>query len=163
MAPATYPVPTRATPYGTLFGLASGGVYLAAYCYQKRGALLPHHFNLTCSEEHRRYIFCCTCRRLTPPRRYLAPCSVKSGLSSPYENHRQRLSGQLCSKFSRRTKKGKENLTSLPFRGKTWVWFKATSFYLTYLHTTLWTYASHNRSLLCTVSKIFHDTSSSCL
>ena len=48
MAPATYPVPTRATPYGTLFGLASGGVYLAAYCYQKRGALLPHPFALTC-------------------------------------------------------------------------------------------------------------------
>ncbi len=31
---------------------------------------------------HRRYIFCCTCRRLSPPRRYLAPCSMKSGLSS---------------------------------------------------------------------------------
>lgn len=48
MAQATYPVPTRATPYGTLFGLASGGVYLATYCYQQCGALLPHHFNLTC-------------------------------------------------------------------------------------------------------------------
>ncbi len=114
MAPATYPVPTRATPYGTLFGLASGGVYHAAYCCQKRGALLPHHFNLTCSEEHRRYIFCCTFRQLTPPRRYLAPCSVKSGLSSPHAlRHEQRLSGQLCSKFSPRTKKGKENLPLL--------------------------------------------------
>jgi len=48
MAQATYPVPTRATPYGTLFGLASGGVYLATYCCQQCGALLPHHFNLTC-------------------------------------------------------------------------------------------------------------------
>ncbi len=31
-----------------LFGLAPGGVYLAASCYQLRGALLPHHFTLTC-------------------------------------------------------------------------------------------------------------------
>jgi len=30
-----------------LFGLAPGGVYLAASCYQLRGALLPHHFTLT--------------------------------------------------------------------------------------------------------------------
>ncbi len=31
----------------------------------------------------RRYIFCCTFRRLTPPRGYLAPCPVEPGLSSP--------------------------------------------------------------------------------
>ena len=31
----------------------------------------------------RRYIFCCTFRRLTPPRNYLAPCPAKPGLSSP--------------------------------------------------------------------------------
>ena len=30
-----------------LFGLAPGGVYPAASCYQPRGALLPHHFTLT--------------------------------------------------------------------------------------------------------------------
>ena len=30
-----------------LFGLAPGGVYRAASCYQSRGALLPHHFTLT--------------------------------------------------------------------------------------------------------------------
>ena len=29
-----------------------------------------------------RYIFCCTSRRLAPPRRYLAPCSAEPGLSS---------------------------------------------------------------------------------
>jgi len=34
----------RPTP---LFGLAPGGVYRAASCYQSRGALLPHHFTLT--------------------------------------------------------------------------------------------------------------------
>ena len=31
----------------------------------------------------RRYIFCGTFRRLTPPRRYLAPCPMEPGLSSP--------------------------------------------------------------------------------
>ena len=50
-------------------------------CYQLRGALLPHHFTLTYHGD-RRYIFCGTCRRLTPPRNYLAPCPVKPGLSS---------------------------------------------------------------------------------
>jgi hypothetical protein len=29
---------------------------------------------------------CCTCRRLTPPRRYLAPCPVEPGLSSPLKH-----------------------------------------------------------------------------
>jgi hypothetical protein len=32
----------------------------------------------------RRSIFCCTFRRLTPPRRYLAPCPQEPGLSSPF-------------------------------------------------------------------------------
>jgi len=50
-------------------------------CYQLRGALLPHHFTLTYHGD-RRYIFCGTCRRLTPPRHYLAPCPMKPGLSS---------------------------------------------------------------------------------
>ena len=31
----------------SLFGLAPGGVYRAASCYQSRGALLPHLFTLT--------------------------------------------------------------------------------------------------------------------
>ncbi len=30
----------------------------------------------------RRSSLCCTCRRLTPPRRYLAPCPMEPGLSS---------------------------------------------------------------------------------
>ena len=34
---------------GFLFGLAPGGVYLAAECCHLRGALLPHPFTLTCS------------------------------------------------------------------------------------------------------------------
>ncbi len=71
-----------------LFGLASSGVYHATNCCQSRGALLPHHFNLTGSKLLRRYIFCCTFRRLSPPRRYLALYPAKPGLSSP-----QRLGG----------------------------------------------------------------------
>jgi len=68
-----------------LFGLAPGGVYPATHCCQARGALLPHHFTLTwatAGATHRRYIFCGTFRRLTPPRNYLAPCPTEPGLSS---------------------------------------------------------------------------------
>jgi hypothetical protein len=32
---------------------------------------------------HRRFALCCTGRRLAPPRRYLAPCPMEPGLSSP--------------------------------------------------------------------------------
>ena len=53
------------------------------FCYQKRGALLPHHFTLT--SRGWRYTFCCTGRGLAPPRRYLAPCPVEPGLSSSPE------------------------------------------------------------------------------
>jgi len=50
------------------------------FCYQKRGALLPHPFTLT--SRSWRFAFCCTGRGLTPPRRYLALCPVEPGLSS---------------------------------------------------------------------------------
>jgi len=40
-----------------------------------------------------RYIFCCTFRRLSPPRRYLALCPVEPGLSSPDNT---RLSGAIA-------------------------------------------------------------------
>ena len=39
---------------GFLFGLAPGGVYRAADCYQLRGALLPHPFTLTGASVSRR-------------------------------------------------------------------------------------------------------------
>ena len=53
-------------------------------CCQSCGALLPHHFNLTCYHKgNERYIFCGTFRRLSPPRSYLAPCPMEPGLSSP--------------------------------------------------------------------------------
>ena len=51
-------------------------------CYHRRGALLPHHFNLTGPERLRRYIFCGTRHRFTPSRRYLALYPLEPGLSS---------------------------------------------------------------------------------
>ncbi len=42
----------------------------------------------------RRFAFCCTFRRLAPPRRYLAPCPAEPGLSSPCRNT-SRLPGRL--------------------------------------------------------------------
>ena len=72
-----------------LFGLAPGGVYLATVCYHLRGALLPHPFTLTRPTWlTRRSALCCTFRRLSPPRGYLAPCPVEPGLSSPHVNAR---------------------------------------------------------------------------
>jgi hypothetical protein len=57
-------------------------------CRQPRGALLPHLFTLTlrlgaCAPRSGRYLFCATVRRVSPPGRYPAHCSVEFGLSSP--------------------------------------------------------------------------------
>ena len=43
----------------------------------------PFHPCLIPVRGHRRSALCCTFRRLAPPRRYLAPCPVEPGLSSP--------------------------------------------------------------------------------
>ena len=43
----------------------------------------PFHPYLIPQAGHRRFALCCTGRRLTPPRRYLALCPVEPGLSSP--------------------------------------------------------------------------------
>ena len=42
----------------------------------------PFHPYLPLQPRVRRYVFCGTFRRLTPPRRYLAPCPAEPGLSS---------------------------------------------------------------------------------
>ena len=47
----------------------------------------------------RRFAFCCTFRRLAPPRRYLAPCPAEPGLSSPGRTP-ARLPGWLRGVFS---------------------------------------------------------------
>ena len=91
------PEPNASSIDGLLFGLAPSGVYTATNCYQSRGALLPHHFTLTCSKMSWRYAFCCTSRRFTPPRRYLAPCSMEPGLSSPCSHSKSENKQQLPS------------------------------------------------------------------
>ena len=66
-----------------LFGLAPGGVYRATPVTSRAVrsyhtlSPLPNH-----SKMIRRFTFCCTSRRLTPPRSYLAPCPLEPGLSS---------------------------------------------------------------------------------
>ena len=46
---------------------------------------------------HRRSTLCCTFRRLTPPRRYLASCPVEPGLSSvPTYGHRDCVADSEC-------------------------------------------------------------------
>jgi len=82
MPQATYPGAARAAPLLPYLVLLRVGFSIAAECCHRRGALLPHHFTLTGPERLRRYTFCCTFRRLTPPRRYLALCPMEPGLSS---------------------------------------------------------------------------------
>ncbi len=55
-------------PFPTL-GLAPGGVYRAGGVTPAAGALLPHHFTLTCASpeaRHRRFPFCGTVLRVAP-------------------------------------------------------------------------------------------------
>ena len=71
-------------PIVPLFGLAPSGVYRALRrCPRRRWALTPpfHPYHAPLRAV-RRSALCCTSRRLAPPRRYLALCSVEPGLSS---------------------------------------------------------------------------------
>ena len=59
----------------------------------------PFHPYLTIHRIVWRFIFCCTFRRLTPPRGYLALCPLEPGLSSPPSDKnltRRRLSSRLA-------------------------------------------------------------------
>ena len=79
IAQATYPNPKRATLTDSYLVLLQSGVYTAAFVTKYAVGSYPTFSSLPNSW---RYIFCCTFRRLAPPRSYLALCSVKSGLSS---------------------------------------------------------------------------------
>ena len=68
---------------GFLFGLAPSGVYRTGLLPDSWCALTapfqPYH---ACLRTVRRFTLCCTSRRLTPPRHYLALCPMEPGLSS---------------------------------------------------------------------------------
>jgi len=64
-----------------LFDLAPGGVYHAT-SVTSCAVRSYRTFSPLPVTSDRRYIFCGTFRRLTPPRRYLAPCPMEPGLSS---------------------------------------------------------------------------------
>ena len=106
-ASSDLPGPGAGHTKGSLCGLAPGGVYPATGVTARavrsyrtfsplpatypRSAPRPGTPPLAwCSRAlnrprvgDRRYVFCGTFRRLTPPRRYLAPCPAEPGLSSP--------------------------------------------------------------------------------
>ena len=64
-----------------LHGLAPGGVCQVGLSPARRCALTaPFH---PYPDESRRYVFCCTFRRLSTPGSYPAPCPTEFGLSSP--------------------------------------------------------------------------------
>lgn len=70
--------------HGFLFGLAPRGVFnaitVASDAVRSYRAISPLPYITI-----RRYTFCCTFRRLTPPRRYLALYPMEPGLSSVIE------------------------------------------------------------------------------
>ena len=82
-----------------LFGLAPGGVCRAGPSPDSRCALTApfHPCLIPCGPSA--VSFCCTFRRLAPPRRYLAPCPVEPGLSSA-PLRMTRLSGRLRVQFT---------------------------------------------------------------
>ena len=95
LAPATYPGTTRAAPMSPYLVLLRVGFTVPYGVGPVRGALLPHPFTLACAlAGHRRSALCCTGRRLTPPRSYLALCPMEPGLSS-MRLRATRLSGRL--------------------------------------------------------------------
>ena len=97
MRSSNLPVSRAGRAYGHLFGLASSGVCRTGLLPDSWCALTapfhPYHAPHL-REAVRRSTLCCTFRRLAPPRRYLALCPMKPGLSSPLQAG-QRSSGQL--------------------------------------------------------------------
>ena len=75
-----------------LFGLAPGGVYRAADCYQLRGALLPHLFTLTGPEGQAVY-FLWHCPWARAPQ--ALPGTLPNGARTFLRGHPQRLLGRL--------------------------------------------------------------------
>ncbi len=79
---SSLPGPDAGRVVGSLFGLAPGGVCRAGLLPGSRCALTAPFHPCLCPCGSSAVSFCCTFRRLAPPRRYLAPCPVEPGLSS---------------------------------------------------------------------------------
>ena len=104
---------------GLLFGLAPGGVFHRRELLPVTRCALTAPFQpYRRPKTLRRYTFCCTFHRLTPPRRYLAPCPAEPGLSSPSglaatvwraQARRYRRRRTCASKTARRGRKSKLN------------------------------------------------------
>ena len=82
MPQATYPGTTRAAPMFPYLVLLRVGFTLPQLLPAARCALTAPFHPYRRPKSRRRYIFCGTFRRLSPPRRYLALCPVEPGLSS---------------------------------------------------------------------------------
>ena len=80
---ATYPGTVRTTPVFPYLVLLRVGFTLPCLLPAMRCALTAPFHPYPATEVIGRYIFCGTFRRLSPPRRYLAPCPAEPGLSSP--------------------------------------------------------------------------------
>ena len=75
---------SRSTP--AYLVLLRGGFTLPVLLPVRRWALTPpFHPCLIPLRGHRRSFLCCTFRRVTPPRNYLAHCPAESGLSSAFD------------------------------------------------------------------------------
>ena len=89
MPQAAYPGTMRAAPLSPYLALLRAGftmppsVTTGAVRSYRTISPLPARRN-----GRRRYAFCCTFRRLTPPRGYLALCPMEPGLSSPPHKRR---------------------------------------------------------------------------
>jgi len=80
-----------------LFGLAPGGVYLAAECCHLRGALLPHHFTLTWPRSDRAVCFLLHFPWTRVPQALpgTLPCGARTFLPAPASAETARLPGRL--------------------------------------------------------------------
>ena len=81
---ATYPNSARTTPKNSYLVLLRVGFTLpwtvTSHAVRSYRTLSPLPMD---TKAHRRFAFCGTFRRLSPPRHYLAPCPLEPGLSSP--------------------------------------------------------------------------------
>ena len=84
--PTVSPLPRPCHPSAALQSLGYG-LGRRPLCIRRQ--ILPLQERQKGDRVVRRSAFCCTFRRLAPPRRYLAPCPAEPGLSSAFANERR--------------------------------------------------------------------------